>query len=100
MSHKSAVISGVKWTSVSHVVGRALSLATSVLLARLLAPSDFGLIAMAMVIVGFVDLFSSLGTSAAVIQKETLSSELLSSLFWFNVLFGLAAAGVLFAPRS
>src|SRR5215212_8389262 len=100
MSHRSAVVSGVKWTSVSHVVGRLLSLATSVLLARLLAPSDFGLIAMAMVIVGFVDLFSNLGTSAAVIQKETLSNELLSSLFWFNVLFGLAAAGVLFALAS
>jgi len=102
MSLKRSVIGGLKWTAASHVVARLLSLITSVVLARLLAPSDFGLVAMAMVILGFVDLFSSLGTAAAVIRQKTLPQDLLSSLFWTNVLFGLFATGmlILLAPLA
>jgi PST family polysaccharide transporter len=86
----------VKWTLLSYAVGRLLSLVSSILLARLLTPADFGLMAMATVIISFVDLFSNLGTAAAIIQQRTLSRELISSLFWLNVAFGVAVTAVLF----
>jgi O-antigen/teichoic acid export membrane protein len=96
MSVRKSVVAGVKWTLLSYTVGRLLSLVSSVLLARLLTPADFGLMAMATVIISFVDLFSNLGTAAAIIQQRTLSRELISSLFWLNVAFGVAVTTVLF----
>jgi O-antigen/teichoic acid export membrane protein len=99
-SFKQSAVAGIKWTSLSHITGRAVALVSSIVLARLLAPGDFGLAAMAMVVIGFVDLFSDLGTTAAVVQRQDVSDEMLSTVFWFNVLFGLLAtlAVLLIAP--
>jgi PST family polysaccharide transporter len=47
---------------------------------------------MAMAVIGFVDLFSDLGTVAAVIQRTELSDRLLSSILWFNVAIGVGVA--------
>jgi O-antigen/teichoic acid export membrane protein len=96
MSLRKAAISGVKWSAISHFGRRALSLLTTIVLARLLAPSDFGLVAMAMVVIGFIELFQDLGTATAAIQRKAPSQALLASLFWLNVAFGLAATLALY----
>ena len=56
------VIAGLAWTSASTFGRRILALAANIALARLLAPADFGLVAMAAVVIGFVDVFKDLGT--------------------------------------
>ena len=71
-----------------------------IILARLLAPSDFGLLGMATLVIGFVNLFKDLGTSSAVIQSRDASEDLLSSVFWANVGFGALASLVLLATSS
>jgi O-antigen/teichoic acid export membrane protein len=90
-------VSGVKWSAVSRFSQLGLQFLTTAVLARLLTPDDFGLVGMATVVIGFVDIFKDLGTSAAVIQRKNLSEELLSSIFWVNVAFGVIATTVLFA---
>ncbi|MFC5552248.1 MOP flippase family protein [Massilia aerilata] len=85
----SSVVSGVKWTSVSTMGRRVLALLANVAFARLLAPSDFGLVAMAGVLLGFIDIFKDLGTGTALIRDKDLSEERLSSVFWLNTAFGL-----------
>jgi O-antigen/teichoic acid export membrane protein len=72
-----------------------MQLVTTIVLARLLRPSDFGQVGMAMILIGFVALFRDLGTSAAVVQRKNVSEELLSSLFWGNLAFGFFAMAVL-----
>jgi PST family polysaccharide transporter len=96
MSLRKAAISGVKWSAVSHLGRRVLSLITTIILARLLAPSDFGLVAMAAVVIGFIELFQDLGTASAAIQRKDPSQSLLASMFWLNAGFGLAATLVLY----
>ncbi|HKQ25250.1 MAG TPA: MOP flippase family protein [Burkholderiales bacterium] len=96
MSLRRTAISGVKWSSISHFGRRGLSLLSTIILARLLAPADFGLVAMAAVAIGFIELFKDLGTATAVIQRKDPSQGLLASVFWLNVGFGLAAAMVLY----
>ena len=95
MSLKRQTLTGLKWSAVSQVVRQLAQLATTAVLARLLAPSDFGLMGMAAIIIGFVLLFHDMGTAAAIVQRKEVSDELLSSIFWANVTFGLAAAGLL-----
>ncbi|MFB3917197.1 MAG: MOP flippase family protein [Terriglobales bacterium] len=81
--------SGVKWNFASQAGRQVTQLLTTIVLARLLVPADFGLLGMATVVIGFVDLFKDLGTSAAVIQGKEVSDELLSSVFWANAAFGI-----------
>jgi O-antigen/teichoic acid export membrane protein len=68
-------------------------------LARLLTPEDFGLVAMVVALLGFIAAFKDAGLSLATIQRERLSHEQVSALFWLNVALSLvlvaavAAAG-------
>ena len=66
-----------------------MNLTIGVALARLLSPGDYGLLGMVTVITGLFAMFSDLGLSTAVVQKQDLSSRELSSVFWFNL--GLAS---------
>lgn len=66
-----------------------LQLGSTAVLARLLTPMDFGLIAMVAAFTGFVSLFKDLGLSMATVQRERISHEQVSTLFWINVALSL-----------
>jgi PST family polysaccharide transporter len=68
----------------------ALRLGFLVVLARLLSPRDFGLVAMVTVITGVYGLFTSAGLSSATIQKSAITIQQISTLFWINILVGTA----------
>lgn len=65
-----------------------IQLVSTVTLARLLSPTDYGLLAMVMAITSFAGLFRDFGLSAAAIQRGDLSAAQQSSLFWLNVAIG------------
>lgn len=90
MSLRRKTVSSVKWTFASQIGRQGIHFISTAVLARLLAPGDYGLLAMALVVIGIIELFRDLGSSAALIQRKEISSVHLSSLFWFNVLIGLA----------
>jgi PST family polysaccharide transporter len=69
-----------------------LRLASLVVMARLLNPEDFGLVAMVTIVTGFYDLFTSAGLSSATIQKGVITPEQVSTLFWINILVGAILA--------
>jgi PST family polysaccharide transporter len=69
---------------------------TLAVLARLLPPSAFGLLAMVAAIGAVLDLLKEFGLSAATIQKSTISHAQLSNLFWINAAAGLVLAAGLF----
>lgn len=89
MTSTKSILHGLGWSATSQIGRQSIQLVVTIVLARLLSPADFGLVAMATVITGFIAIFSDLGTSAAVIQKQQYSSSFLSSVFWLNVGFGL-----------
>ena len=61
-----------------------------VILARMLAPEDFGLVGMVTAMTGFMALFKEAGLSNASVQSATINEGQLSTLFWINVAFGSA----------
>lgn len=89
-----SLVSGTRWTAAAQVGTQAARLLTQLVLARLLVPSDLGLMAMAFVATGVVEIFTDFGSGQAVIQRRELSPALLNTLFLFNVGIGLAS-GVL-----
>jgi polysaccharide transporter, PST family len=78
----------------------ASQVVSMVVLARLLNPSDFGLMAIVIAIVGFGELIRELGLSNAAIQARELPDPLRNTLFWINSGLGLALTSValVFAP--
>lgn len=88
-SLKQRTASGARWSAVSHFAKQGIGFLCTAILARLLAPSEYGLLGMAVIVTGFAGMFSDLGTSSALIQRQTMSQRMLSSLFWANLVIGL-----------
>jgi PST family polysaccharide transporter len=69
-----------------------LNMAAIVVLARLIAPEDFGLIAMVATVTNLVVVFKDMGLSMATVQRAEINHAQVSTLFWVNVVFSLAIA--------
>jgi O-antigen/teichoic acid export membrane protein len=80
---------GVNWIGLAQVGKLGLQLVCIFTLARILPPTDYGLMAMATTIIAFAALLRDMGTGTALIQKASVNSELVSSVFWFNAILGL-----------
>jgi O-antigen/teichoic acid export membrane protein len=97
---RTRVAKGGVAVGVSTVARSLLELAATLVTARLLTPSDFGLVGMVLAVVGFVDMFKDLGLATITVQREHLSRNELSGLFWLTVAigFGLSLATAAAAP--
>ncbi len=90
MALKQSAVSGVKWSLMSTTSIAAIDFIQVTILAHLLKPTDFGLIAMASVVIALFLEYLDMGTSAALIQRNDISREQMASLYWLNVFVGLA----------
>lgn len=88
MSLKSQFISGVKWSGASSGVGTAIQLLQLVVLGRLIAADDFGLMAMTTIVIGLAQIYADMGVSSAIIQRQEVSKEVLSTLYWLSLFLG------------
>lgn len=88
---------GAAWMIFLRLTDRSIGLLSTVILARLLVPEDFGLIAMATSIIAVLDLFSSFSFDIALIQKQHADRPHYDTVWTFNVLFSFATAIALFA---
>ncbi|HYH59631.1 MAG TPA: oligosaccharide flippase family protein [Thermoleophilaceae bacterium] len=87
---------GVLWTVTSFGANRVVTVVTTIVLARLLVPSDFGLFALATLVVNFVSLFSGFGLGNALVLGKDLDDRargtILTLLIALGVFFALALA--------
>lgn len=74
-----------------------MQLLITFMLARLLSPSDYGVVGIAAVFVGFFSLFSGLGFEGALIQKKVVLDAELNSVFWLNLAVSALMCGALAA---
>jgi O-antigen/teichoic acid export membrane protein len=87
-SLKQQALKGVKWTAAASFSTTLIQFLKIAILTRYLEASDFGLMAMAMVVIGFSRAFADMGISKGIIQKQEISDKQLSSLYWLNVFSG------------
>jgi PST family polysaccharide transporter len=80
----------------AQATGFAVRIGSIVVFARLLSPRDFGFVGMVTAITGMLSLLRDFGLSSATVQRAHVTEEQLSSLYWFNLLFGaLLGLGVI-----
>ncbi len=91
---------GALWGMVSNISVSGISFLGTVFLARMLSPRDFGLIGMAVLVMGIVDLFGNLGLGSALVQKKNVDGEDLATFFWSSIFVSilLILLSVIFAP--
>ena len=74
---------GIKWTSLTTILSVVILIATQIILARVLVPEDFGILAESLIVINFATAIIPLGVVEAIIQDhEELDETKLSSLFW------------------
>lgn len=88
MSLRQKAFTGLLWSIVQSWGGRAIAFIIFFLLARLLEPQAFGLVALASVYIGFVQLFIDQGFGQAIVQRKDLEPEHLDTAFWTNLAIG------------
>jgi O-antigen/teichoic acid export membrane protein len=87
---KGRTVRGGAVTFAAQGIKVALNIGSTLVLARLLTPTDYGLIGMVTGVIGFVETFKDAGLSMATVQRERITHEQISTLFWLNV--GLSVA--------
>lgn len=100
MNLKQRTFSAVRWTTLAMCSRSTIQFVQIATLARMLEPSDFGLMAMVLAVVTFIRVFSDLGVSNAIIHHQDISGDQLSSLYWLNVITGAVLMLVLMLASS
>ena len=78
----------IRWQTVNVVTQVVLQLAFISLLARILEPADFGVMAIALVVVGFIEIFAQVGIGPSLIQRKDLSPQHTRTAFSFSLVLG------------
>lgn len=81
----------------AQAVNTAVQIGTTICLARLLVPEDFGLVAMVSALTGFANVLMDLGTRDAAVQRPQITQEELSTLFWLTTGLGALFTGLVLA---
>lgn len=95
MSIKQKVASGLKWSAFSKGVSQLVSWVVTIYVIRLLAPSDYGLMAMVSVVIAFLSTFNEFGLGTALIQSDKLDDEGIGAIFGAMLLMGAALSALL-----
>lgn len=93
---KQQLFSGVFYTAIAKYSGIIISLVVAGILARLLSPDDFGIVAIATVIISFFAIFTDMGLSPAIIQNKALTQDDLTNIYSFTFWTGIAVALLFF----
>jgi PST family polysaccharide transporter len=79
-----------RWSFTSAMVKASVHFVVGIILARLLPPEDFGLVAIAMIFIGFTNIFANFGLAPAIIQRRSLTSGHIRTGFTSSVILGFA----------
>lgn len=88
------LVQGVAWTAIVKWLSQLVTWCTTIIVARLLAPSDYGLIGMAAIYVNFFTLFSEFGIGTAVVTLQDLTDDQVSQLNTLSVFVGVLGAAI------
>lgn len=84
--------SGAAWLGSAQIVRIGLTFLSTAIIARVLSPDDYGVIAMVGPILALIVMFQDLGLGTAAIQADAISREQSNALFWLNMLASLGLA--------
>jgi PST family polysaccharide transporter len=91
------VLRAIPWTLLAYGVDRAIGFATTVVLARLLVPNDFGLLTLGLLVISFMNLFGGLGLGQTLVVRQDLDRRGQGCLLTLLIATGVVAGAVMAA---
>lgn len=88
------LVHGIAWSAASKWLTQIVSWASTIVVARLLTPNDYGLVGMAALYLGLVALVSEFGVGSAIVTLRDLSDDAISQLNTLSVMIGVTIFGV------
>ena len=96
MDIRNKVMTALKWTAAARFMGQLVSWVVTIVVIRLLSPSDYGLMAMAVVLISFLTLLNSLGLDAVLVQKKDLNEKTRRQIFGVVIVVNIVFTAMLF----
>lgn len=96
MSIKQKTISGLKWSFTDNMVNQVVHFLIGLVLARLLSPTEYGIIGMAMVFIAISETFIDSGLSQALIRKQNCTEVDYNTMFYTNIALGILTFAIVF----
>src|ERR1044071_7573116 len=93
---KNRTIAGGLITALAQATQFVLTLGSTIVLARLLSPHDYGLIAMVATVLSFLRIFNDAGLTTVTIQREGITNAQVSNLFWVNAVIAGSMMALIF----
>jgi O-antigen/teichoic acid export membrane protein len=95
--HRRSFSNALKWAYVGNIGDRGISALVTFVLAGIMGPYDFGLVSIAAIYIGFVQVFLEQGLASALIQKKDLQQEHCDAVFWLNLVVSLSLVALTIA---
>jgi O-antigen/teichoic acid export membrane protein len=83
-----SVFRSISWLGIGKLLSQGFSWTVTLVIASLLDPTAYGLMALSTIISGYAEILSELGFGTAIIQKTEVTQKELSSIFWLSILIG------------
>ncbi|WP_077923482.1 MOP flippase family protein [Spirosoma sp. 209] len=96
MSNTRKAMNGGKWITIATAISTVFQFAQVAVLARLLAPADFGVVSVSNLIIAFFGVFANLGFSNSIIYKQESDRRVLSTLYWLNLAVGVLLFAIIY----
>lgn len=93
---KQKTVKGLAWNTVNMLSNKALTFIIGVILARLLTPADYGMVAMIGVFTSVLTIFTDGGLTMALVRKENRTEADMATVFWYNLVACYILYGILF----
>ena len=92
----SKIVTGMLWRFGEKITAQVVSFVVSIVLARILMPEDYGVVAMVTVFMAITEIFVTSGLGTALIQKKDADQLDFSTVFWCNIVLSAVIYGVIF----
>lgn len=93
---KKKTLQGLMYLGIGKGAGKFISFGTTLVLARLLSPQDYGVMALVMVVVGFLEFFNEIGLGSAIKQRPEVTPAQLNGCFTLSLLISSTLFGLVF----
>ncbi|HEX19451.1 MAG TPA: lipopolysaccharide biosynthesis protein [Acidiferrobacteraceae bacterium] len=100
MDIRNKVLSALRWTAAARFMGQLASWVITIIVIRLLSPSDYGMMAMAVVLISFLTLLNTIGLDAVLVQKKDLNEETWRQVFGVVIIVNILFTTILFLTAS
>ena len=91
------VSSSIRWMAGMRVISQIFTWAATLIVIRLLSPEDYGLMALAGIVIGLLDILDDMGLASAIIKKKELTDKFIEQIFGMLILFNIGFYALLYS---